>query len=88
MKIIKIVMFIAVLLFSIPLDTVAGEHDGDMCSTHRCVLVCHTCCYSAIAPHIEMPAVPPSSFAPAFVSDFSYQNPSLDTFKRPPVVSA
>mgnify|MGYP001586046788 CR=1 FL=1 len=87
MKIIKILVFIAVILFSSHIHAMA-EHEEESSPTHHCVLVCHTCCLSTIPARIEIPLVQPVFRTVMSICKFSYQSPFLDTFKRPPVVSA
>ncbi len=87
MKIIKIILLIAVVLFSLPLHGMAEQHE-DESSAHHCVLACHTCCQSAILAQIQIPLISAISLTALPIISFSYQPPFLDISKRPPVVSA
>jgi hypothetical protein len=90
MKFIKMFVLIAVILFSFHLHAATAGQDNDTSPTQQCVLACHSCCCLSTAPiRITMlPSAPKVSLVLFSVSDFSYQSPTLDTSKRPPVVSA
>ncbi len=88
MKIFKILFLIAVVLFSFHPHAMAGQ-DENSSPAHHCVLACDTCCLSTAPTKVEMLLSSPTTVSLFFaISDSSYQNPSLDTSKRPPVASA
>lgn len=87
MKFIKILILILFLFAFLPLDGFCAEH-SDNSSHHHCIIVCHAGCHSAILPVSQ--SVVHSVVASFFVmcDIFPYQDPVLDTSKRPPVVPA
>jgi hypothetical protein len=86
MKIIKMLVLIAVIFFSFHLHSATAGESKQTSPSQQCVLVCHNCCLSTIPTHIAMLfSAPQTSVASFFISKFSYQNPTLDTSKRPPV---
>jgi len=91
MKLIKILILAVFLLSAFPLGAFCSDAHEDANEGHgHCVLMCHSVCFHAIAPDQKVVSIP-AIFAVSLVFsaiDVSYQNPSLDTLKRPPVVSA
>lgn len=91
MKLLKVIIIALFLLSVFPLEAFCSDEHQDTQATHgHCVLMCHSVCAHATAPDQESVSIPAVLVASSVLSayNFSYQNPSLDTFKRPPVVSA
>ncbi len=91
MKFLKVIILALFLVSVFPLGAFCSDEHQDTSVNHgHCVLMCHTVCAHATAPDQKVVAIPATSAVSSVLSpyDFSYQNPSLDTFKRPPVVSA
>ena len=89
MKILRILVLLLLVFSLAPLEAFCqDDHEQAMTDDGHCVLMCHAVCSYALAPGIAAftSRVPSSNVALSSV--FSYQDPTLDTFKRPPVVSA
>lgn len=92
MKIFKLFL-VAILLFQIlPFGAFAhnASHPDEKTRDGHCVMVCHAICNHAIVSTEKISlnhSLPASEPLPAHVT-LSYQNPSLDSFKRPPIVIA
>jgi len=83
MKLLKIFIVALMLLSFLPLDGLCKDHpESD--DHHHCVVVCSASCHAAIVPRFHVSAYPTiiSSFSSLYTC--SYQDPILDTFKRPP----
>jgi|CXWL01.1.fsa_nt_gi hypothetical protein len=91
MKSLKIFILAIFLLSAFPLEAFCSDAHQETNAGHgHCVLMCHSVCFHATAPDQKVffiPATPVVSLVFSAI-DVSYQNPSLDTLKRPPVVSA
>ena len=88
MKIIKIMVLIAVVLFSVPVHATEGHFDN-ACPMDHCVLVCHTGCHTAIPPSFEVPLILLATDTTLISShSFFYEDPAILGYKRPPIVSA
>jgi hypothetical protein len=89
MKILRILVLFFLVFSLVPLEAFCqDDHEQVMTDDGHCVLMCHAVCSHALVPGIAVfaPGVPSSNIA--LSSGSSYQDPTLDTFKRPPVVSA
>lgn len=87
MKMIRIIALLLLVFSLMPLE--AFCHDSHDADESHCAVACHSFCAQAIV----VPAI--SSVSRTFAvssfqitSLFLYQDPLLDTFKRPPVFSA
>ena len=91
MKFLKIFILAVFLLSAFPLGAFCSDAHQETKSGHgHCVLMCPSVCFHAIAPDQKIvftPATAQLSLVSATIN-FSYQNPSMDTLKRPPVVFA
>jgi hypothetical protein len=91
MKFLKVIILALFMVSVFPLGAFCSDEHQDTSVNHgHCVLMCHTVCSHATAPDQKIVSIPINSAVSSvsFHYDFSYQNPFLDTFKRPPVVSA
>ncbi len=87
MKFIKVLIFVLFFIYFLPLGAFC-HGSKDVKGKVHC-LVCHTVCPQIVVANIN-------TFIPAFSSlqavipqiKLSYQNPSLEALKRPPVVFA
>lgn len=92
MKFIKLFLLVSVLAFVLPFGAFAhnASHPDEKTQDGHCVMVCHAICSHAILSTEKVSlshSLPASEPLPAHVT-LSYQNPSLDSFKRPPIVIA
>ncbi len=89
MKILRVLVLLFLVFSLVPLEAFCQEgHEQAMTDDGHCVLMCHAVCSVALVPRIiALTSRGPSSNI-ILSSGFSYQDPALDTFKRPPVVSA
>ena len=93
MKFLKVFVLALFFLYLMPLG--AFCHDSHNSATHttedgHCVLMCHiTCAHAIVASNNYRLAVhsPKVEITPSF-DVLSYQNPFLDSFKRPPIVTS
>jgi hypothetical protein len=91
MKFLKVIILAIFLVSVFPLGAFCSDEHQDTQTTHgHCVLMCHSVCVHATAPDqksVSIPAIPvASSVLSAY--NFPYQNPSLDSFKRPPIINS
>ena len=88
MKLLRVAILVVVFISLGPLG--AFCKDTHMVKQHdHCVRICHTNCSHAVISGKSIFVSSPVAFtATTFTIQFSYQNPFLDTSKRPPVVSA
>lgn len=91
MKFLKVIILALFLVSIFPLGAFCSDEHPDTQATHgHCVLMCHSVCAHATIMEqkaVFIPAIPSTASLISSVN-LSYQNPSLDTLKRPPVVSA
>ncbi len=91
MKILKVIILAVFLLSIFPLGAFCNDSHQETKAEHgHCVLMCHSVCAHAIAPDQKSVAIPATPAVSSVSSpyDFSYLNPSLDSFKRPPIVNS
>ncbi len=91
MKLLSVVLLSVFLISILPLGAFCHDAHQEAKTEHgHCVLMCHSVCAHATAPDqksVSIPAIPAiSSVLSAY--NFPYQNPSLDSFKRPPIVTS
>jgi hypothetical protein len=88
MKLLKIIILLVFFISVVPLGAFCKDTRNVKQQGH-CVLMCHTICSHAIVSGKSIFVPSPAGFSiAASTIQLSYQNPFLDTFKRPPVVSA
>ncbi len=91
MKLFKILLLAVFLIGVLPLEAFCSDahQEADAASHGHCDVICHTSCTHAIVPDFKVMTMPLILSVPSVFSsiDLAYQNPSLDTLKRPPVVS-
>lgn len=94
MKVLKILLVMLLFVYLLPLGVFC--HDSHASSNNEttqdghCVLMCSATCAHAVTPSISSRSsiqVPNLSLPPSTIA-LSYQNPFLDSFKRPPITIA
>lgn len=91
MKLLKVIILATFLVSIMPLAAFCHDtHQDTMAGHGHCVMMCSSVCFHATIPDqkiVSISATPVVSVMLAVI-DSAYQNPSLDTLKRPPVFSA
>ncbi len=90
MRLLKVIILVVFVLSLFPLGAFCSDSHQQTKSEHEhCVLMCHSVCAQATAVDRKSVVLPAMSVMSCEVLayNFSYQNPSLDIFKRPPVVT-
>ncbi len=89
MKFIKLCVLFLLLIYVLPFGIVAhnSHHPDDTTEDGHCVLMCHALCTHAVVPNsgISITASLSALKTSLPLINFSYQNPFLDSFKRPPI---
>jgi zona occludens toxin (predicted ATPase) len=91
MKFLIIIIFSAFLLNIMPLGAFCNDaHANEKTNHSHCVMMCDSVCCDTTVPDQKNVSIflRPVVSVMLAVIDPAYQNPSLDTLKRPPVFSA
>lgn len=91
MKFLRVILLAIFLIGIFPLGAFCNEAHQEAKTEHgHCILMCHSVCAHATVMEQKAVFTPviPSTASLISTINLSYQNPSLDTLKRPPVVSA
>ncbi len=91
MKLLKIIILAVFLVSLVPLGAFCHDTHTDVMAGHdHCVTMCNSVCSHATVPDQKIVWTSPAPVVSLMLAliDSSYQDPSLDTLKRPPVYSA
>ena len=85
MKLFRLIVLVLLLVSSLPLEAFCQQGEEANCPQGYCILICNTTCLHAVLGNNQFAVFSsPSPASNISYSRFSYEDPSLDIFERPP----